>query len=1010
MKRYLFIMVAGLLAIASSAMAQEEMVIEGTVTDNTGEPLIGVSVTVKGVAGLGTITNVDGNYTVKVQQYQTLVYSYIGFEKQEYLVKDNKRHDVTLIEEESNKMDEVVVTGMGTMRKLTVTGAVSTVDVGDMKHYSSSNLTNALAGNAPGVLAMQTSGQPGKNRSEFWIRGISTFGASSSAYILVDGFERENIDDLNIEDIESFSVLKDASATAIYGSKGANGVILITTKKGNHGSHQPQITYDYSIGLSTAAKRLQLLTASEWVQYQKDYFSNKGGYSDEQIAALGRGTDWQDAVLRTATQQEHQLSVNGCTFAPQSHEMNGHYSFSASYTDQDGIVLNSGFQRYNFHTNVEWTLRKGLRLGVTATYGRSRQQGLTTTEEQVYNSSPYSAGITNSFVYALLMPPVVPVYNADGTYNFSNPYEYAYFAIGNHTSNPVYDLRESVAENINNYLLSNVWVSYNLGDFTLKAAVGLDSEKLTQNYFSGAYTSLGMATEGIGGNGNRQTDIWQQEYTATFDKDLNASNHLDALVGYTYQHTESTYSIIMTNHFTNESLKQYNLGDGANIYTPETGISESRLHSIIGRLNYSLLDRYNLTATFRADRSSRFSAGHEWGQFPSLGLSWNVDKEPFFANVQRIDYLKVRASVGLVGNQEIPDAAYLGTYSTGSYAGSSSYSSGNASNDNLKWESTLNYNVGFDLGLLHNRVNIVADAYYKKTYDLLFVVPLGISSTVSTQLQNVGNVVNKGFELSIDGSIIKRRRVQWTAAANIAHNLNELTDMGSSKDLIYGSDNQQILSKGEPVGTFYGLEFDGIVQSNEDVTQLPKVNGNVPSPGDVKYVDHNGDGKIDGYDRTFLGSTQPKLTYGLSTQFTWRNFDVSVAFAGSVGNRVYNALGRRLEQTGDSYNVLSTVLGSWTAENGGNTLPLASTTRPFSYIDSRYVQDASYLKLRNVSVGYRVPLPKDGFIRGLKVSISAANVLTITNYKGYDPEVASGTDDGVYPASRSVSFGVNVSL
>ena len=309
---------------------------------------------------------------------------------------------------------------------------------------------------------------------------------------------------INPNDIESIEVLKDVSATAIYGSRGANGVIIVTTKKGKIGEGKTNVNYTYTLGVSSIAKKLNLLTASEWAQYQKDYFSNKGGYNDSEITALGKGTDWQDAVLRNAIQQSHELSINGGT------EKN-RYAFSANYTTKDGIILNSGFERYNFHINTEWELQKDLHFGVNVTYGRSKQSGLTTSEAKVFNSSPFSAGITNSFVYALLMPPVVSVYNQDGSYNFGNPYEYAYFAIGDHAANPVYDLKESVAENVNNYLLSNVWTTYKIGHLTLKASVGLNSEKLTQNYFSGAYTSLGLATQGIGGTGNRQTDVWQQE-------------------------------------------------------------------------------------------------------------------------------------------------------------------------------------------------------------------------------------------------------------------------------------------------------------------------------------------------------------------------------------------------------------------------------------------------------------------------------------------------------------------
>ena len=572
----------------------------------------------------------------------------------------------------------------------------------------------------------------------------------------------------------------------------------------------------------------------------------------------------------------------------------------------------------------------------------------------------------------------------------------------------MYDLKESVAENINNYLLSNVWASYKLGDFTLKASVGLNSEKLAQNYFSGAYTSLGLATQGIGGTGNRQTDVWQQEYTLSYNKELGI-HHIDALAGYTKQNTTTTFSSIRTNHFTNETLKQYNLGDGSGIYTPQTGIKESSLNSLIARVNYTLLDRYNATATFRADHSSRFSNGHRWGYFPSLGLSWNVDKEEFLAHVRHLDYLKLRLTGGLVGNQEISDYAFTTSYATGSYAGSSSYTKKNSANSNLKWETTASYNLGADLGLFDGRLNFVLDLYYKKTSDLLLDVPMGFSSGVTSQLQNVGNVENKGIELALNGTLLKRRHLTWTASANIAHNKNSITDMGKTNDVILGADNQQILRKGEALGSFYGLKFVGIVQQGEDVTQLPTVNGQTPKAGDLKYQDNNHDGKIDGYDRQVLGSIQPDLTYGFSSQVQWRELDFSITFAGSHGAKIYNALGRRLEQTGDSYNVLSTVLNSWTATNGGNTLPLANTTRPFSYIDDRYVQSASYLKLRNLTIGYRPRLPKT-FPASLRIYATATNLFTITPYKGYDPEVSSGTDSGAYPSARTFTFGVNITL
>lgn len=1011
------LLLAAALTVATT-FATWAQTVQGTIVDAiTGESILGA--TVRYGDGKGVTTDIDGHFAIDVKSLPVkLTISFTGYRAQTITVYDDEEDINVKLTEKRSYLNDVVVVGYGTQSRTQLTGSVTTVKSDVFENSTASTLDGALSGQVAGLNVTAASGQPGAE-SSIRIRGGNSVNASNEPLYVVDGFiyfkdastsgtglgaiesSLNPLATINPNDIESIEVLKDVSATAIYGSRGANGVILITTKKGKLGEKKAHISYGYSLGISNVSKKLDLLNASQWAQFQKDYFSNKGGYTDEQIKALGKGTDWQDAVLRTAVQQAHELSVNGSTDKSR-------YAFSANYTDQDGIVLNSGFQRYNFHTNVEWELQKGLKFGINATYGRSKQQGLTTTEEQVFNSSPYSAGITNSFVYALLMPPVISVYNADGSYNFTNPYEYAYFAIGDHAANPVYDLKESVAENVNNYLLSNVWASYKLGDFTLKAAVGLNSEKLTQNYFSGAYTSLGLATQGIGGTGNRQTDVWQQEYTLSYNKELGI-HQIDALAGYTKQNTTSTHSSIRTNHFTNETLKQYNLGDGSGIYTPQTGIVESTLNSIIARVNYTLLDRYNATATFRADRSSRFSKNNRWGYFPSLGLSWNVDKENFLASVRNLDYLKLRLTGGLVGNQEISDYAFTTSYATGSYAGSSSYAKKNSANSNLKWETTASYNLGADLGLWNGRLNFVLDLYCKKTSDLLLNVPMGFASGVTSQLQNVGNVENKGIELAVNGTLFKRRHLNWTASANIAHNKNSITDMGKTNDVILGADNQQILRKGEALGSFYGLKFVGIVQNGEDVTKLPTVNGQTPKAGDAKFADANHDGKIDGYDRQVLGNIQPDLTYGFSTQVQWRELDFSITFAGSHGAKIYNALGRRLEQTGDSYNVLNTVLNSWTPTNGSNSLPLASTSRPFSYIDDRYVQSASFLKLRNLTIGYRPRLPKT-FPASLRIYATATNLFTITPYKGYDPEVSSGTDSGAYPSARTFTFGVNITL
>ncbi len=918
---------------------------------------------------------------------------------------------------DSLSLNEVVVVGYGTQRRTQLTGAVTTVGAERFADVAAPTLDGALDGAVAGLHVTASSGQPGA-ASNIRIRGGNSVNASNEPLYVVDGFiyYKSNSDSktglgaiesslsplstINPSDIQSIEVLKDVSATAIYGSRGANGVILITTKKGTRG--KTTVNYRYTAGWDAVSKKLDLMTASEWAAFQKKYYYNKGGYTDQQIAALGEGTDWQDAMLRNAFRQQHEFSVNGGNGK-------GRYAFSANYTDQDGIIINSGFERYNFHLNADWNLLEGLTFGLSATYGKSTQHGLTTTEEVKYNSSPYSAGITNSFVYGLLTPRVVPIYAADGTYNYANPYEYAYFAIGSKSSNAVSDLNDSEAESINNYLLSNVWAQYAFGDFRAKVTVGLNKEQITQNYFSPSYTSLGLANEGLGGIGNKANEVWQQEYTLAWNRQLGQAHYLDALVGYTRQTSKTNYNSVLVSHFTNETLKYNNLADGSSVYPPTSGETQATLNSLIARVNYTLLDRYNATATFRADNSSRFAKNHRWGYFPSIGLSWNLDREAFLRDSKTVSGVKLRASYGIVGNQEIGDYEYALNYTASQYDGSSSYSKSNVSNKDLKWETTASYNIGADLSLWQGRLNIVADAYYKKTSDLLLEVPIGFQQGVSTQLRNVGNVVNKGVELSVDALLAAKHNLTWRVSANIAHNRNRITGMGTANNIIMGSANETILRKDEALGSFYGLQFDGIVQQGEDVSQLPTLNGKTLEPGDVKYVDQDGNGRIDGNDRVVLGSIQPDFTYGFSSQLKWKHLDASVAFAGSYGNQVYNALGRRLEQTGDSYNLLRTVLDSWTEDNPSNRYPLASKERATSYIDSRYVENASYLKLRNLTVGYTLPL-KESFPLKVRVFATASNLFTITPYTGYDPEVASGTDTGAYPSARSFVFGVDLTL
>ncbi|MBO7140973.1 MAG: TonB-dependent receptor [Prevotella sp.] len=916
------------------------------------------------------------------------------------------------------EVSEIVVVGYGTQRRQKLTGSVVTVDRNILNNNVSASAESMLSGSVAGVSVTQT-GQPGA-ASSIRIRGGNSVSANNEPLYVIDGFiyykeggtlsTGENgtgieggvspLSLINPQDIESIEVLKDVSATAIYGSRGANGVVIVTTKKGQKGSFQ--VRYSYQLALGSVAKKLSVLNATEWARYMKDYFYNKGGYSDDEIAAMGSGTDWQSAVLRNTVSHTHNASVSGG-------DDRTRYVVAGNIVRQEGLLLNTGYDRSGLRVNLDRNVNDRLTLGVTANVSRNKQDGLTTTTGVTFNSSPFQGGITNSLTYALLMPPVVPIYKADGSYNYTNPYEYAYFAMGDIAANPVSDLENSVAQTIDDDALGNVFLQYRLTDeLRAKATFGFDLDNLTQNYFAPHYTALGLANGGVGNITKRRIETWQTEYTLNYEHTFGEAHYIDALAGYTYQSTNQSYLSGSSSQYVDESLRHNNLSGGSLYSAPRSGESSANLHSLIARVNYTLSDKYNATATLRADRSSRFAKSHNWGLFPSLGLSWNIDREPFAEDWQWLSSLKLRASIGTVGNQEIGDYLYGDSYTTSTTGGVVHYTKSNAANDQLKWETTVSANVGLDLSILANRLSLSADIYWKRTNDLLLRVPVDVAKYgVSSQLQNIGNVENRGLELSINAQLpTPNTQLKWTAGANVAYNHNELTSLGNNDKLNTAS--YTLLKKGEAVGSFYGLLFDGVVQTGEDISDLPTQNGTMPKAGDAKFVDVNGDGKIDAADRVILGHQQPTLTFGLHSSITWKQLDAFIQLAGQTGGKVYNSLRRTLESPTDCYNVAAVVLDSWTPTNPNNQLPRISDVRPYSYIDSRYVEKSDYLKLRTLSLGYHFKLkPVKADIR---LSATASNLFTLTNYKGYDPEVQGGVDLGQYPSSRSFTFGVEIVL
>ena len=989
--------------------------------DKTKAPIIGATIQISNEQ-IGVISNANGEFSLNIKSLPvSLIITMIGYIKQEIDIYENEPV-VIYLSEDVTHLNDVVVIGYGTQKRKELTGAIASVSATHLEYNVAPSVDALLGGAVAGVSVTQSSGQPGSPAS-IRIRGGNSINASNDPLYVIDGFlffsdnsststgikgfdgGSNPLNMLNPLDIESIEVLKDVSATAIYGSRGSNGVIMITTKKGK--KEGVSINYQYTSGWGNSAKKLDLLNANQWARLEKDYFLNKGGYTDAQIARLGKGYDWQDAVLQTGISQNHAISLSGG-------DDKTHYFLSGNYLNQQGIIINSGFERFTGRFNLDKEVFPGFKVGVNLIGNKSTQDGLTTFEGVNYSSSPFAKGISNSLTYALYIPPVVPIYNSDGSYNYNNPFEYGDLRDGTRTVNPVSDLNNSQAQTINTAFFGNFFAQYTFKGLTAKVNLGSNISHTTQNYFSPPSSALGLVLNGIGEIGNKQVEISLSEFTLDYKK-KSGFHSFDVLAGFTRQENKTNLLTATTYNFTNDELGVNGLQWGLPYGTTPiySAFDAGWLNSFLGRVNYSLLERYNVTATFRSDYSSKFKdVDHPWGFFPSVGISWNVNEESFLKDVSAISNLKLRASIGTVGNQEIPNNKDITTLGVTSYNGQISSTITNIADPNLRWETTTQYNIGVDAGFWNNKITAAVDAYYKNTSDLLLLVdpPLGQENSILT---NAGNVVNKGIEASVNAVLVETKDIHWSFAANIAKNKNTITKLnGDNNEIFYG--NNQILKVGEPLGSFYGLIFNGVVQKNEDVSKLPTTPAyTVPIPGDPKFVDVNKDNHIDQNDRVVLGSPGPNYIYGFSSSFKYKDFDLFVLLQGTQGNKVYNVLNSHLEVPNDEYNGSAALLNAWTPTNPSNTVPRITNVPLSSELDSRYVEDASYLRLKTITLGYTFKLfsnTNNTKHLNIRAYATAENVLTITGYKGYNPEIAGGIDLGSYPMARTFLVGANVSF
>lgn len=976
---------------ASPASAQQTSgnTIKGVVTDANGEPIIGANIMVEGTT-TGTITDFDGRFTLDVPENATLQISYIGFVSQNVKVGNKKDFTIKLVED-AKALDEVVVVGYGTMRKSDLTGSVSSITSDNFKLGTDLTPQQLMQGAFSGVNISQNSGKPGGSNT-IRVRGGTSITASNDPLYVIDGvpistsagvnqsnistattdfFDQEPINPLsniNPNDIESINILKDASATAIYGSRGANGVIMITTKKGKAGIRQ--LDYSFNLGISTVANKLDVLTGDEYRQTVTDL----GLTLDDK----GMNTDWQDVIFRTAISQNHYVSF-------MSGSENTSYRASAGYSNQNGIMEGSGMKSANARVNINHkALNDKLKLNLNLSYGE-------TNSDQAPVSNTVGSEMGSSMLYeAYVFNPTYPIYNEEGDYYDVPPYRV----------NPASFAKELLDERGTSQFLGNLTADWNFyKPFTLQVNVGYNKNTISRNSYISKSNLLGNSNNGYV-TVQKLSDYSKLletilKYNQSFGK-----HHIDAMIGYSWQYFYGEGQTTKAYGFLSDNFKWYSLAAAQTVESISSYAESNTLISMYGRVNYNYADKYLLTATVRRDGSSRFGSGNKWGVFPSVAASWRISQEDFFQNDVMSD-LKLRVSFGITGSQEIGNYNSLSTLG----ASTNGYLIGGEkvtivlpqqyTNPDLKWEQTAQTDVGIDFGFFNGRIRGSIDYYYKKTTDLLLSVAVPSPSLITTQIANVGTVTNQGIELDLAFDLMRRKNFSWEANLNLSHNKNEVVSLSNDK---WTGDNMQVapcqgqglsgtyaqlIMPGQPIGTFYGKRFIGIVDG-------------------VEQFANDGEPEV-------IGCAQPDLTFGLGTNLQYKNWTFSLNFRGSIGNDVYNCTANNLAYLSNlpGRNVLKEAVTSGVGRD---------QTKVFS---SRFIEDGSFVRLDNISLGYNFSLPKL-LVTNARVFVSAQNLFTITGYSGADPEVNSeisrtgvaplGVDYLSYPRARTFSMGVNLSF
>lgn len=1015
--------------------------IEGTVTDENGSVLSGVSVQIKGTSK-GTTTDANGKFILDVSPDAVLVVSFVGYETEEIPV--NRRTTINVqLKSTAAALDQVVVIGYGTVKKRDITGSVSQVRVTEMQKAPVISFEEALAGRVAGVKVTSADGQPGAAINVV-IRGTNSVTQDNSPLYVIDGFPMENPDNyaLNPSEIESIEVLKDASSTAIYGARGANGVIIITTKKGKAGA--PVISYNTYYGFMKNIKKMKLMNAYEFVKYQIErdsanayntYLSSGKTLEDFKNE---KSIDLQDEIFRTSPFQNHFVSLSGG-------RADTRYSISGSYLSQDGVIKNSGYDRYQGRVNIDQTVSKNFKAGINTNFSITNRFGTVPAEQ------------TTGFFYGNLLYSVWAYRPASGRIVLDPIQDQDDDFLTLAGFNPIKSVENEHRRTYADLLTSNAYGEYSFGKYVkLRVTGGITRSKSRREVFNNSQTRSGSPLTTAGQNNGVNGSVTYNELTSllnentlNFKKTVLKDHAIDALVGFTAQKTRSQLYGAAANHIPNEALGISGIDEGQPILINSSN-SMYTLASFLGRVNYTFRSKYLLTASFRADGSSKFSNANKWGYFPSAALAWRVDRERFMQPLRFVSETKFRVSYGETGNNRVPDFAYLSRINLPSDIG---YSFNNLpvvasvlsdlGNPNLKWETTKQLNVGLDLGFLDQRITFTADVYRKVTSDLLLDAKTPPSIGFTEAIKNIGKIENKGLELTLNSVNVKKRQFMWNSNFNISFNRNKVLALAENQTQLFTLTNWNIdlrsvplyiAEVGHPIARFYGYIWEGNYQYSDFDETSPGVfvlKSNVPTyhtnrtltrPGDIKYKDINGDGVVNTDDRTIIGDPNPDFIGGFSNDITYKNFDLNLFFEFSYGNDVMNANRIIFEGGGRiNQNMFATYLNRWTPENQNNTYYRTGGGGPANFgYSTRVVEDGSYLRLKTFALGYSLPtkIINRVKLKTCRIYVSAQNLITWTKYQGFDPEVSAfgssalrpAFDYSVYPRSRVITFGANISL